>query len=113
VLPSTAGLVSEECVRDGCPARTGARLGDAAIAATHSSSAGALTEDACKAPHLISSIVILQAQMDRGLAADSQRRQVCTYDCLQIDSNVKYAFTTACTWTATSSVQPQLLVAPS
>lgn len=62
VLPSAAGLVCEGCVREGWPARTGARVGDAAIAATHSSSAGALTEDACKAPHLISSNVILQAQ---------------------------------------------------
>ena len=54
VLPSTAGLVSEGCVREGCPDRTGARLEDAAIAATHSSNAGALREDACKAPHLTS-----------------------------------------------------------
>ena len=53
-MPSTAGLVCEACVREGCPASTGARLGDAAIAATHSSSAGARTEDACRAPHLTS-----------------------------------------------------------
>ncbi len=110
VLPSTAGLVSEACVREGCPARTGARLGDAAIAATHSSSAGALAEAACKTPHLISSNVVLQAQMHRGFAADSQQHQLCNHDCLQIDSNAKYAFITACTLTATSSVQPRCTV---
>jgi hypothetical protein len=52
VLSSPASLLSEACVTEGCPDKTGARLGDAAIAATHSSSAGALTEDACQVSHL-------------------------------------------------------------
>ena len=48
--------------------------------------------------------------MHRGLAADSQQHQVCIHDCLQINSNAKYAFITACTLTATSSVQPRCTV---
>ena len=36
-------------VEEGCPPRTGARLAEAAMAATHSNSAGALTEEACRA----------------------------------------------------------------
>ena len=35
-------------VREGRPASTGARLGEADMAATHSSRAGALVADACK-----------------------------------------------------------------
>lgn len=34
---------------EGWPPRTGARLAEAAMAATHSKSAGALTEEACRA----------------------------------------------------------------
>ncbi len=102
VLPSPAGLVSKGCVREGCPARTGARLGDAAIAATHSSSAGALTEDACKAPHPISSNVILQAQTSSCTLKRSEALR-------QTHSNIKCAFRTACRLTATSSMQPRLL----
>ena len=47
-----AGSAACECGRpvvEGCPARTGARLAEAAMAATHSKSAGALTEEACRA----------------------------------------------------------------
>ena len=44
--PADAGT-SLAGVMDGCPASTGTRLGDAAIAATHSSSAGARTDAAC------------------------------------------------------------------
>ena len=75
MLPS--GLVYEGCVREGCPARRGARLGDAAIAATHSSSAGALTEDACKAPHSHKLY-----WMPQDTAVHLQQCQVYSYECV-------------------------------
>ena len=49
VLAWWATAECETGVMEGCPARSGARLAEAAIAATHSKRAGALTDEACRA----------------------------------------------------------------